>query len=184
MALLRRNAPFQRVEINAPHRLRPAAFDNGQALLQERRETRPCCTKALLDAARAPLLGACGSGRVRRTSVALRRAARPRRQRWRDASIRRARSISSGRRNAGAMWRVARCCRPCRRRRLASDGSDVTSSASCGSASAAGRVVAIVLQVSKSSRATMKSVAVMTSVPACVRAGISSITRAPFATAT
>ncbi|MCK1652892.1 hypothetical protein IVA88_15820 [Bradyrhizobium sp. 149] len=50
--------------------------------------------------------------------------------------------------------------------------------------SAADSSVAATLHVSKSFRATMKSVAVMISIPALVRATFQSFTRVPFATAT
>src|SRR5258708_39816844 len=58
VALLGRNAPLQRVEIDLPHRLRSAALDHGQASLEPRRKARPCRAKTLLYAARAPFLGA------------------------------------------------------------------------------------------------------------------------------
>ena len=52
MALLRRNAPFQRIEVNPLHRLGSAALDHAQASFQHRCETGPRRAKALLDEAR------------------------------------------------------------------------------------------------------------------------------------
>src|SRR5690349_19937171 len=58
MPLLRRNTPLEGIEVNASYGVPPVALDHGEGFFQHWREARPGRAEALVDAARAPLLGA------------------------------------------------------------------------------------------------------------------------------
>src|SRR6266481_6959754 len=56
VALLRRNAARQRIDIDLFHRRRSAAFNHREPVVQMRCETRPRSGEARIDAAGSPLL--------------------------------------------------------------------------------------------------------------------------------
>src|SRR5262245_52344850 len=58
MAFVRRNTAVQGIQIDVFHGLRTAALRHLQPSIEVRRKARPRRAKALVDAARTPLLGA------------------------------------------------------------------------------------------------------------------------------
>src|ERR1700733_4475911 len=58
MALIRRNAAVQRIEIGLLHRRRSFALDHVEPGIEHRGKARPCAAESAFDPARSPFLGA------------------------------------------------------------------------------------------------------------------------------